>query len=153
VSDAIIIGFNVRPSSKIQAFAHEEDVDMRFYNIIYNVIQDIKNAIVGMMASTFEERILGKAEVREVFHVPKVGAIAGCYVIEGKIERGQLARVLRDWVVTYEGKIASLRHFKDDVKEVQSGYECGINIQNYNDIKLGDIIECYYVEEIRPEFE
>lgn len=153
VSDAIIIGFNVRPSSKIQAFAHEEDVDIRFYNIIYNVIQDIKNAIVGMMASTFEERILGKAEVREVFHVPKVGAIAGCYVIEGKIERGQLARVLRDWVVTYEGKIASLRHFKDDVKEVQSGYECGINIQNYNDIKLGDIIECYYVEEIRPEFE
>ncbi|MEJ2655664.1 MAG: translation initiation factor IF-2 [Desulfobacterales bacterium] len=153
VSDAIIIGFNVRPSSKIQALAHEENVDIRFYNIIYNVIQDIKNAIVGMMASTFEERILGKAEVREVFHVPKVGAVAGCYVTEGKIERGQLARILRDWVVTYEGKIASLRHFKDDVKEVQTGYECGIVIKNYNDIKLGDIIECYYVEEIKPEVE
>ncbi len=153
VSDAIIIGFNVRPSSKIQALANEENVDIRFYNIIYNVINDIKNAIVGMMASTFEERILGKAEVREVFHVPKVGAVAGCYVTEGKIERGQLARILRDWVVTYEGRIASLRHFKDDVKEVQNGYECGIVIKNYNDIKLGDIIECFYVEEIKPEVE
>ncbi|MGA8179629.1 MAG: translation initiation factor IF-2 [Desulfobacterales bacterium] len=153
VSDAIIIGFNVRPSSKIQAFAGEENVDIRFYNIIYNVINDIKNAIVGMMASTFEEHILGRAEVREVFHVPKVGAVAGCYVTEGKIERGQLARILRDWVVSYEGKIASLRHFKDDVKEVQTGYECGIVIKNYNDVKLGDVIECYYVEEIKPEVE
>jgi translation initiation factor IF-2 len=153
VSDAIIIGFNVRPSSKIQAFANEENVDIRFYNIIYNVIQDVKNAIVGLMASTFEERILGKAEVRNVFHVPKVGAVAGCYVTEGKIERGQLARVLRDWVVSYEGRIASLRHFKDDVKEVQTGYECGIVIKNYNDIKLGDVIECFYVEEIKPEVE
>jgi translation initiation factor IF-2 len=153
VSDAIIIGFNIRPSSKIQALASEENVDIRFYNIIYNVIKDIKNAIIGMMASTFEERILGKAEVREVFHVPKVGAVAGCYVTEGKIERGQMARILRDWVVTYEGKIASLRHFKDDVKEVQSGYECGIVIKNYNDVKLGDVIECFYVEEIKPEAE
>jgi translation initiation factor IF-2 len=153
VSNAIILGFNVRPSSKIQMLAYEENVDIRFYNIIYNVIKDVKNAIVGMMSSTFEERILGKAEVREVFHVPKVGAIAGCSVIEGKVERGQFARILRDWVVTYEGKISSLRHFKDDVKEVQSGYECGIGIKNYNDIKLGDIIECYYVEEIKPELE
>jgi len=153
VSNAIILGFNVRPSSRIQLLAHEENVDIRFYNIIYNVITDVKNAIVGMMSSTFEERILGRAEVREVFHVPKVGAIAGCYVTEGKIERGQFGRILRDWVVTYEGKISSLRHFKDDVKEVQSGYECGINIKNYNDIKLGDIIECYFVEEIKPEFE
>ena len=153
VSNAIILGFNVRPSSKIQMLAHEENVDIRFYTIIYNVIKDVKNAIVGMMSSTFEERMLGRAEVREVFHVPKVGAIAGCYVTEGKIERAQFARILRDWVVTYEGKISSLRHFKDDVKEVQSGYECGIGIKNYNDIKLGDIIECYYVEEIKPELE
>ncbi|MBW2603330.1 MAG: translation initiation factor IF-2 [Deltaproteobacteria bacterium] len=153
VSNAIILGFNVRPSSKIQMLAHEENVDIRFYNIIYNVIKDVKNAIVGMMSSTFEERILGKAEVREVFHVPKIGAIAGCYVTEGKIERGQFARILRDWVVSYEGKISSLRHFKDDVKEVQSGYECGIGIKNYNDVKNGDIIECYYVEEIKPELE
>jgi translation initiation factor IF-2 len=153
VSDAIIIGFNVRPSSKIQTLASEENVDIRFYNIIYNVIKDIKGAIVGMMASTFEERTLGRAEVREVFHIPKVGTIAGCYVTDGKIERGQLARILRDWVVSYEGKIASLRHFKDDTKEVQSGYECGIGIKNYNDIKIGDIIECYYLEEIKPELE
>ena len=153
VSDAIVIGFNVRPTSKIQALAHEENVDIRFYNVIYDIIKDIKDAILGMMSSTFEERILGKAEVREVFHVPKVGAIAGCYVTEGKIERGQLARVLRDWIVCYDSKISSLRHFKDDVKEVQSGYECGIGIQKYNDIKVGDIIECYYLEEIKPELE
>jgi len=153
VSDAIIIGFNVRPSSKVQALAGEENVDMRFYNVIYDVINDVKNAIVGMMSSTFEERILGKAEVREVFHVPKIGAIAGCYVTEGKIERGQPARILRDWVVFYDGTISSLRRFKDDTKEVQSGYECGIGIENYNDVKVGDIIECYYLEEIRPELE
>ncbi|UCF89775.1 MAG: translation initiation factor IF-2, partial [Desulfobacterales bacterium] len=153
VSDAIIIGFNVRPIPKVQALANEENVDMRFYNVIYNVIKDVKDAMAGMMASTFEERILGRAEVREVFQVPKVGAIAGCYVTDGKIERGQLLRLIRDGVVHYEGKNASLRRFKDDVKEVQSGYECGIGIENYNDIKVGDIIECYYLEEIRPEIE
>ena len=112
-----------------------------------------QNAIIGMMSSTFEERILGKAEVREVFHVPKVGAIAGCYVTEGKVERGRPVRILRDWVVLYDGTISSLRRFKDDAKEVQSGYECGIGIENYNDVKIGDIIECYYMEEIRPELE
>ena len=153
VSDAIIVGFNVRPTSKIQALAHEERVDIRFYNVIYDIIKDINDAILGMMSSTFEERILGKAEVREMFHVPKIGAIAGCYVTEGKIVRGQLARVLRDWVVCYEGKISSLRHFKDDIKEAQSGYECGIGIHKFNDIKVGDIIECYYLEEIKPELD
>jgi len=153
VSDAIIIGFNIRPTSKIQALAHEERLDIRFYNVIYNVIKDIKNAIVGMMASTFEERILGRAEVREVFHVPKIGTIAGCYVTEGKVERGQLVRVLRDWVINYESTISSLRRFKDDAKEVQSGYECGIGIENYNDIKVGDIVECYYLEEFKPKLD
>ena len=151
VSDAIIIGFNIRPSPKVQAFAGEENVDMRFYNIIYDVINDIKGAIVGMMSSTFEEKILGRAEVREVFHVPKIGSIAGCHVTDGKVERGQLMRLIRDGVVLYEGKNSSLRRFKDDVKEVQSGYECGIGIENYNDIKVGDEIECYYLEEIKPE--
>ncbi|MBW1694952.1 MAG: translation initiation factor IF-2, partial [Deltaproteobacteria bacterium] len=141
------------PTSKIQALAHEERLDIRFYNVIYNVIKDIKNAIVGMMASTFEERILGRAEVREVFHVPKIGAIAGCYVTEGKVERGQLVRVLRDWVINYESTISSLRRFKDDAKEVQSGYECGIGIENYNDIKVGDIVECYYLEEFKPKLD
>jgi translation initiation factor IF-2 len=151
VSNAIIIGFNVRPSPKVQALANEENVDMRFYNVIYDVIKDVKNALVGMMASTYEERILGTAEVREVFQIPKVGNIAGCYVTDGKMERGQKMRLLRDGVVIFEGKNSSLRRFKDDVKEVQAGYECGIGIENFNDIKVGDTIECYYLEEIRPE--
>ncbi len=153
VSDAIIVGFNVRPNPKVQEMAHEENVDIRYHNIIYNVIKEIKDAIVGMMESTFEERILGRAEVREVFHVPKVGTIAGSHVSDGRIERGQRARLLRDGIVTYDGKASSLRRFKDDVKEVQAGYECGIGLENYNDIKVGDVIEFYYMEEIRPEME
>ena len=153
VSNAIIIGFNVRPNAKVQELAAEENVDMRFHNVIYNVIKEVKDAIVGMMESIYEERVLGRAEVRQTFHVPKVGTIAGCYVTDGKIQRGQLMRLLRDGIVTYEGKNSSLRRFKDDVKEVQSGYECGIGIENYNDIKVGDVIESYYVEEIRPEVE
>lgn len=151
VSDAIIIGFNVRPNAKVSELANEENVDIRYHNIIYNVIKEIKDAIVGLMKSTFEERVLGRAEVRQVFHVPKVGTIAGCYVTDGKIERGQLLRLLRDGIITYEGRNSSLRRFKDDVKEVQTGYECGIGIENFNDIKVGDIIESYYLEEIRPE--
>ena len=151
VSNAIIIGFNVRPSPKVQSLANEENVDMRFYNVIYDVIKDVKNAMVGMMASTFEERVIGTAEVREVFQIPKIGNIAGCYVTDGKMERGQKMRLLRDGVVVFEGKNSSLRRFKDDVKEVQTGYECGIGIENFNDIKVGDTIDCYYLEEIRPE--
>jgi translation initiation factor IF-2 len=151
VSEAIIIGFNVRPTPKVQALAVEENVDMRFYNVIYDVINDVKAAMTGLMASRFEERLLGSAEVREVFQIPKVGAIAGCYVTDGKIERGRSARLIRDGVVVYDGKNSSLRRFKDDVKEVQSGYECGIGIENFNDIKVGDRIEFYYLEEIKPE--
>jgi translation initiation factor IF-2 len=151
VSEAIIIGFNVRPTPKVQALAAEENVDMRFYNVIYDVINDVKAAMTGLMASRFEERLLGSAEVREVFQIPKVGAIAGCYVTDGKIERGRSARLIRDGVVVYDGKNSSLRRFKDDVKEVQSGYECGIGIENFNDIKVGDRIEFYYLEEIKPE--
>jgi translation initiation factor IF-2 len=148
-----VIGFNIRPTPKVQALANEEQVDMRFYNVIYDVIKDVKDALVGLMESTFEERVLGSAEVREVFQIPKVGAIAGCYVTDGKIERGQLLRLVRDGIVFYEGKNSSLRRFKDDVKEVQAGYECGIGIENYNDIKIGDVLECYYLEEIKPELE
>jgi translation initiation factor IF-2 len=151
VSNAIIIGFNVRPSPKVQSLANEENVDMRFYNVIYDVIKDVKNAMVGMMASTFKEHVMGTAEVREVFQIPKIGNIAGCYVTDGKMERGQKMRLLRDGVVVFEGKNSSLRRFKDDVKEVQTGYECGIGIENFNDIKVGDTIDCYYLEEIRPE--
>ena len=151
VSSAIIIGFNVRPTPKVQAMANEENVDMRFYNVIYDAINDVKNALTGLMASRFEERILGSAEVREVFQIPKVGAIAGCQVTDGKLERGKSLRLIRDGVVVYEGKNSSLRRFKDDAKEVQSGYECGIGIENFNDIKVGDRIEFFYMEEFRPE--
>jgi translation initiation factor IF-2 len=151
VSQAIIIGFNVRPSPKVHALAGEENVDMRFYNVIYDVINDVKAAMTGLMASRFEERVLGSAEVREVFQIPKIGAVAGCHVTDGKVERGRSLRLIRDGIVVYEGRNSSLRRFKDDVKEVQSGYECGIGIENFNDIKVGDRIEFYYLEEIKPE--
>ncbi len=151
VSRAIIIGFNVRPTPKVQAFAGEENVDMRLYNVIYDVINDVKGAMVGLMDSTYKEHVVGTAEVREVYQIPKVGAIAGSYVTDGKVERGQSIRVVRDGVVIYEGKNASLRRFKDDAKEVQAGYECGIGVENFNDIKVGDVLECYYLEEIRPD--
>ncbi len=153
VSNAIIIGFNVRPGAKVHELAAEEHVDMRFYDIIYNAIKDIKGAMVGMMDSTFQERILGRAEIREVFVIPKKGSIAGSYVTDGKIERGQHVRLLRDGVIVYDGKISSLRRFKDDVKDVQVGYECGIGIENFNDLKVSDVIECYYLEEIKPTLE
>jgi translation initiation factor IF-2 len=153
VSRAIIIGFNVRPTPKVQAFAGEENIDMRLYNVIYDVINDVKGAMVGLMNSTYKEHVVGTAEVREVYQIPKVGAIAGSYVTDGKIERGQSIRVVRDGVILYEGKNASLRRFKDDAKEVQAGYECGIGVENFNDIKVGDVLECYYLEEIRPTIE
>ena len=153
VSDAIIFGFNVRPTPKVQAIAAEENVDMRFYSVIYDVIKDVKGAMVGLMESTYEEHILGSADVREVFQIPKVGTIAGCHVTDGKIERGQNIRVVRDGVVLYEGKNSSLRRFKDDVKEVQAGYECGIGIERFNDIKTGDVLECFFLKEIRPSME
>ena len=151
VSNSIIVGFNIRPSQKIQDLAKEEQVDIRYHNVIYDVINEIQNAILGLMSSIYEDRTLGWAEVRDLFHIPKVGTIAGSYVTDGKFERGQKVRLVREGVVIYDGKLSSLRRFKDDVKEVQSGYECGIGIENFNDIKLGDTIECYFTEEIRPE--
>ncbi len=151
VSNAIVIGFNVRPTPKIQALANEENVDLRFYNVIYDVIKEVKGALVGLMESTYKEHVMGSADVREVFQIPKVGAIAGCYVTDGKFERGKNIRVVRDGVQMYDGKNSSLRRFKDDVKEVQSGYECGIGVEKFNDIKVGDVLESYYLEEIRPE--
>ena len=149
-SNAIILGFNVRPSIKVKAAAAEENVDMRYYNIIYDLIGDIKEAVTGLMASTFEEHTLGRAEVREVFVIPKKGTVAGSFVVDGKIERGRQARLIRDGVVVYEGIVGSLRHYKEDVKEVRSGFECGIGVEQYNDIKVNDVIECYYQEEIKP---
>lgn len=147
VSDAIIIGFNVRPTPQIRALAKDENVDMRFYDIIYDVINDIKSALDGMMPSTFHEIIIGRAEVRETFIVPKMGTIAGCHIVEGKVVRGKKVRLLRDGVIKCDTALSSLRRFKDDVREVEQGYECGIGLDRYNDIKVGDTIECYEVEE------
>jgi translation initiation factor IF-2 len=147
VSDAIIIGFNVRPSPQIRKLAKDEHVDMRFYDIIYNVINDIKAALEGMMPSTFHEIIIGRAEVRETFVVPKMGTIAGSHIMEGKMVRGKKVRLLRDGIIKCDTQLSSLRRFKDDVKEVDQGYECGIGLEKYNDIKIDDSIECYEVEE------
>jgi translation initiation factor IF-2 len=147
-SDAIIIGFNVRPALKIKELAEKEKVDLRSYDVIYNALDDIKKAMTGMLEPTFEERVIGSAEVRETFHVPKIGTIAGCFVADGKVERNAKARVLREGVVIYNGRISSLKRFKDDAKEVTSGYECGIGIENFNDIKVGDTIEAYIEEEV-----
>ena len=145
-SNAIILGFNVRPEVKAHALAEKEGVDVRLYNIIYDAVEDIKKAMEGLLEPTLREKGLGRAEVREVFSVPKVGNVAGCYVLDGKMLRNARVRLLRDNVVIYEGKMSSLRRFKDDVKEVASGYECGIGLENYNDIKVGDIIEAFEME-------
>ncbi len=150
-SKAIIIGFNVRPNHKGQELAEQEQVDVRFYDIIYQLVSDVKDAMVGMLEPVFKEVVHGHAEIRDLFHVPKVGSIAGSFVVDGKIERNAKARLLRDHVVVYDGKIASLRRIKDDVKEVATGYECGIRLEDYNDLKVGDIIESYILEEVKPE--
>ncbi|MFO7883455.1 MAG: translation initiation factor IF-2 [Desulfobacteraceae bacterium] len=153
VSDAIIIGFNVRPSPKVRIMAKEENVDIRFYDIIYNVINDIKAAITGLMPSTFQEKIIGRAEVRDIFVIPGKGTIAGSFVLEGKIGRGLKTRLIRDGIVKCDSLISSLKRFKDDAKEVLQGFECGIGMEKFNDIKVNDIIECYEIEEKRPEME
>jgi len=153
VSDAIIIGFNVRPTPKVRGLAKEENIDMRFYDIIYNVINDIKAALTGLMPSTFHESILGRAEVRDVFVIPNRGTVAGSFVLDGKVTRGDKIRLLRDGVVKCKSTVASLRRFKDDMKEVAQGYECGIGIEKYNDIKMGDIFECYEIEERKATLE
>ena len=147
-SEAIIIGFNVRPPVKVKELAGKEKVDIRFYDVIYHALDDIKKAMVGLLEPEFEEAVIGSAEVRETFQVPKVGTIAGCYVIDGKVTRNARVRVLRDGVVIYTGQMGSLKRFKDDAKEVASGYECGIGIDNFNDIKVGDVIEAFIMEEV-----
>ena len=148
-SNAIIIGFNVRPATGAVSIAEREKVDMRTYRIIYEAIEDVEKAMQGMLSPEFVEEELGKAEVRMSFKVPKVGMIAGSYVLEGKIQRNAKVRLVRDGIVIYEGEIDSLRRFKDDVKEVAAGYDCGIGLTNYNDIKEGDIIENYIIKEIK----
>jgi len=147
-SNAIVLGFNVRPEVKAQALAEKEGVDIRLYNIIYDAVDDIKKAMEGLLEPTLKEKYLGRAEIREIFSVPKHGNVAGSYVLDGKMLRNSQVRLLRDNIVIYEGKMASLRRFKDDIKEAAAGYECGISLENYNDIKPGDIIESFEIEKI-----
>ena len=148
-SDAIIIGFQVRPSSGARKLAEQEEIDIRLYSIIYDAINEVKAAMEGMLAPEFEEQITANVEIRETFKISKVGTIAGCMVLDGKINRNSNIRIIRDGVVVYTGQLASLKRFKDDVKEVSKGYECGLNIQNFNDIKEGDIVEAYEQVEVK----
>ena len=153
-SKAIVIGFNIRPEPKAAALAEHEGVDVRLYSIIYDALNDIRAAMEGMLEPMLKERILGRAEVRQMFTIPKAGLVAGCYVVEGTMSRSSVGvRVLRDNVVVYEGKLGSLRRFKDDVREVQQGYECGITVENFNDLKPGDIIEDYVFDKVAAKLE
>ncbi|HSG06867.1 MAG TPA: translation initiation factor IF-2, partial [Longimicrobiales bacterium] len=145
---AVIIGFRVRPQTAARLQAERSDVDIQVYDVIYEAVDDVRAALEGMLSPEKKETVLGAAEVREVFKITKVGTIAGCYVSEGRIDRKGRARVVRDGIVVYDGDLASLKRFKDDAKEVREGFECGIGIQNFNDVKVGDVIECYMVEEI-----
>ena len=146
-SDAIIIGFNVRPDANARDVAAREHVDIRLYRVIYEAVEDIRAAFAGLLAPKIEEQVQGEAQVRELFQVPRIGMIAGCLVSQGNISRADNVRLLRDAVIVYDGKIGSLRRFKDDVREVQNGFECGISIENFNDIKVGDVIETYELVE------
>ncbi|MDM8176968.1 MULTISPECIES: translation initiation factor IF-2 [Olivibacter] len=148
-SDAIIIGFQVRPSQNARKLAEQEQIDIRLYSIIYDAIEELKAAMEGMLAPKFEEKIVANVEIRETFKISKVGTIAGCMVLDGKINRNHDIRLIRDGVVVYSGKLASLKRYKDDVKEVSQGYECGLSIQNFNDIKVGDIVEAYEQVEVK----
>ena len=150
-SSAIVIGFNVRPEPKARNLAKKEGIEIRLYSIIYDIMDDVTKALTGMLAPRREEKVFGRAEVRATFSVPKVGVVAGCYVVEGEIPRNARVHLLRDNVVVYDGKISSLKRFKDDVKSVQAGYECGLGIESFNDVKVGDIIEAYVMEETAAE--
>jgi translation initiation factor IF-2 len=148
-SDAIIIGFQVRPAQGARKLAETEQIDIRLYSVIYHAIEELKSAMDGMLSPEYEEKITGSAEIRDVFKITKVGAVAGCMLIEGKMQRDNKIRVIRDGVVVYTGELASLKRFKDDVKEVAKGYECGMQVKNYNDIRLGDILEGFHEVEIK----
>lgn len=150
-SGAIIIGFNVRANHRVSELAERENVDIRYYDVIYDVVKDIRLAMTGLLEPVYKEHVIGRAEIKEIFKVPKIGAVAGCLVSDGHIERNANVRLLRDDVVIFDSRISSLRRFKEDVKVVQSGYECGIGMENYNDIKLGDVFEVYEKEELEAE--
>jgi hypothetical protein len=148
-SGAVVIGFNVRANKEARDAAERAGIEIRYYNIIYDLVDDIKKAMSGLLAPTLREERLGEARILQVFAVSKVGKVAGCLVQDGRVERGAHVRLIRDNVVIHEGKLSTLKRFKDEVKEVQSGQECGMAFENYQDMREGDIIECYRVEEIR----
>jgi translation initiation factor IF-2 len=150
-SNAIVIGFNVRPEASARTAAENEGIEVRLYRVIYDLVEDVQQAMVGLLEPDLREKYLGRAEVRETFRVPKVGVVAGSYVQDGLISRNAEARLLRDNVVVFEGRLGSLRRFKDDVNEVRSGYECGISIADFNDVKIGDVIEVFVKEEVAPQ--
>ncbi|GIX48662.1 MAG: hypothetical protein KatS3mg131_2873 [Candidatus Tectimicrobiota bacterium] len=150
-SNAVVLGFNVRPTPKAAELAEREGVDLRLYTVIYEAIDDVKKAMLGLLEPTYKERTLGRAEVRALFHISRVGTVAGCYVQQGVIRRNAQVRVLRDNVVVHEGRIASLRRLKEDVEEVAAGFECGISLGRFQDIKEGDIIEAFTLEEVAPK--
>ena len=142
------MGFRVRPDANARNLAEREGVDIHFFDVIYEAVDQVKAALEGMLAPERREKILGSAEVRETFKIQKLGTIAGSYVTEGVIDRKSKARLIRDGIVVYDGEFGSLKRFKDDVKEVRESFECGIGIANFNDVKVGDVIECYQVEEV-----
>ena len=149
VSNAIIIAFNVRPDHTAKEMAEKDEVEIKQYSVIYQAIDDVESAMKGMLEPKYEEKVIGNVEVRQTFKVSNVGTIAGAYVLDGRVERNAGVRVIRDNIVIHDGKLASLKRFKDDVKEVTKGFECGIQIEKYNDIKEGDIIEVYVMEEVK----
>jgi translation initiation factor IF-2 len=148
-SNAIIVGFQVRPSLGARKLAEKEQIEIRTYSIIYQAIEEIKAAIEGMLSPEIEEKITCNIEIRDVFKISKVGTVAGCYVLDGKVTRNTRIRVIRDGIVVYTGKLGSLKRFKDDVKEVSAGFECGLNIDNFNDLQVGDIIEGFEEVEVK----
>ena len=152
-SNAIIIGFHVRPNAQARALAEREKVDIRLYDIIYRVIQDVTDALEGMLKPDIEEQVVGVVEVREIFRARRVGTIAGCYVQSGNVTRNANIRLIRDGVVVYESTVSSLRRFKEDVREVQSGFECGLTVDGYQDIKQNDTIEVYETREVARQLQ
>ena len=148
-SDAVILGFQVRPSGGARRLAENEEIEIRLYSIIYDAINEIKDAMEGLLEPTEKEVITGNIEVRETFKISKVGTVAGCYVTEGFVKRQNQIRLIRDGIVVYTGDIGQLKRFKDDVNEVKSGYECGLSIKNFNDIKVGDVIEGFEIQEVK----
>jgi len=148
-SDAIIVGFQVRPSASARRLADEEKIDVRLYSIIYKAIEELKEAMEGMLKPKIVEKIVANIEVREAFTISNVGTVAGCYVLDGTVSRSSNVRLIRDGIVKWDGELAALKRFKDDVKEVKFGYECGLSLVKHNDIKVGDVLEAYEQEEVK----